>query len=62
MALPLDRLREFEAEGRIAEVAPRHYSFMGSISIPARLVTVTAPEIARRMAEEKVDGVLLTPV
>jgi D-proline reductase (dithiol) PrdB len=62
LALPLDRLRELEAEGKIAEVAPRHYSFMGSISAPARLVSITAPEIARRLAEDAVDGVLLTPV
>ncbi|MFZ0962929.1 MAG: glycine/sarcosine/betaine reductase selenoprotein B family protein [Terriglobia bacterium] len=62
LALPLDRLRELEAEGRIGEVAPRHYSFMGSISAPGRLVSVTAPEVARRLAEDEVDGVLLTPV
>ena len=62
LALPLDRLRELKAEGCIGEVASRHYSFMGSISAPARLVSVTAPEIARRLAEDGVDGILLTPV
>ena len=62
LALPLDRLRELKAESCIGDVAPRHYSFMGSISAPARLVSVTAPEIARRLAEDGVDGVLLTPV
>ncbi len=62
LALPLDRLRELEGDGQIAGVAPRHYSLMGSISAPARLVSVTAPEIARRLAEDVVDGVLLTPV
>jgi D-proline reductase (dithiol) PrdB len=62
LALPLDRLRELKAEGRIGDVAPRHYSLMGSISAPARLVSVTAPEIARRLSEDQVDGVLLTPV
>ena len=62
LALPLDRLRELKAESRIGDVAPRHYSFMGSISAPARLVSITAPEIARRSAEDGVDGVLLTPV
>jgi D-proline reductase (dithiol) PrdB len=60
--LPLDRLQELKAEGRIGDVAPRHYSLMGSISAPARLVTVTAPEIARRLSEDQADGVLLTPV
>jgi D-proline reductase (dithiol) PrdB len=62
LALPLDRLRELKAAGQIAGVAPRHYSLMGSVSAPARLVGVTAPEIARRLAEDQVDGVLLTPV
>ena len=62
LALPLDRLRELEAEGRIGRVALGHYSFMGSISAPARLVSSTAPEVARGLAEDAVDGVLLTPV
>ena len=62
LALPLDRLRELKAQGRIGDVAPRHFSLMGSISAPARLVSVTAPEIARKLSEDQVDGVLLTPV
>ncbi len=62
LALPLDRLRELKAEGRIGDVAPHHYSLMGSISAPARLVNITAPEIARRLSEDQTDGVLLTPV
>ncbi len=62
LALPLDRLRELKAEGSIGDVASWHYSLMGSISAPARLVSVTAPEIARRLSEDQVEGVLLTPV
>ncbi len=62
LALPLDRLRELRQGGLIGEVAKRHYSFMGSITAPARLVNVTAPEIARKLAEDEVDAVLLTPV
>jgi D-proline reductase (dithiol) PrdB len=62
LALPLDRLRELAAEGRIGSVAPRHFSLMGSISAPARLVRLTAPAIASRLAEDGVDAVLLTPV
>lgn len=49
LALQLDRLRELKAEGHIGDLAPRHYSLMGSISAPARLVTITAPEIAHRL-------------
>lgn len=62
LALPLDRLRELRAEGRIGDSAPRHFSLMGSISAPGRLIAVTAPDIARKLAEDRVDGVLLTPV
>ena len=34
LALPLDRLRELAALGAIGELAPRHLSFMGSITAP----------------------------
>lgn len=62
LALPLDRLRELAAQGRIGSLAPRHFSLMGSISAPARLIHDTAPEIAARLARDAVDAVLLTPV
>jgi D-proline reductase (dithiol) PrdB len=62
LALPLDRLRELKQEGLIGGLAKRHYSFMGSITAPGRLVQITAPEIGRCLAEERVDAVLLTPV
>lgn len=62
LALPLDRLRELAAGGFIGLVAPWHYSFMGSITAPARLTDITAPEVAARLHEDRVDGVLLTPV
>lgn len=62
LALPLDRLRELGAEGRIGGPAPRHFSFMGSISAPGRLLKVSAPAVAARLAEDGADAVLLTPV
>ncbi len=62
LALPLDRLREMAAEGLIGSVAPRHFSFMGSIPAPGRLVAETAPEAAAMLREDGVDAVLLTPV
>ncbi len=62
LALPLDRLREMAAEGVIGAVAPRHFSFMGSIPSPGRLVAETAPEAAAMLREDGVDAVLLTPV
>jgi D-proline reductase (dithiol) PrdB len=62
LALPLDRLRELKQEGLIGGLAKRHYSLMGSITAPGRLVPLTAPEIARKLAEDQVDAALLTPV
>lgn len=62
LALPLDRLRELAADGFIGSVAPRHFSFMGSISAPQRLIEFTAPDVAVKLCEDQVDGVLLTPV
>ena len=62
LALPLDRLHELKAEGKIGAVAPRHFSLMGSISAPGRLIAVTAPTIAVHLAEDRADAVLLTPV
>jgi D-proline reductase (dithiol) PrdB len=62
LALPLDRLKALVEEGVIGSVAPRHFSFMGSISAPGRLIDRTAPEVAHILAEDEVDAVLLTPV
>jgi D-proline reductase (dithiol) PrdB len=60
LALPLDRLKTLAEEGVIASVAPRHFSFMGSISAPGRLMSSTAPEVAHMLVEDAVDAVLLT--
>ena len=62
LALPLDRLREMQARGEIGAVATHHYSFMGSIVGPRKLINDSAPEVARRLVADAVDAVLLTPV
>lgn len=62
LAFPLDRLRELAACGKIREVAPRHLSFMGSITAPGRLVSRTAPEAAALLVADQVDLALLVPV
>lgn len=62
LALPLDRLRELAAGGEIGEVAPRHLSFMGSITAPGRLRKRTAPEAAALLVADAVDVALLVPV
>jgi D-proline reductase (dithiol) PrdB len=62
ITLPLDRLRELIDAGIVGSSAPRHFSIMGSIIAPAKLINESAPEIARKLNEDQVDGVLLAPV
>lgn len=62
LAFPLDRFRELEAQGRIGQLNHRHFSFMGSIVGPHKLIEETAPQVARALREDQVDAVFLTPV
>jgi D-proline reductase (dithiol) PrdB len=62
LALPIDRLRELIAAGIVGGTAPRHFSIMGSIIAPARLISESGPEIAHLLHEDNVDAVLLAPV
>jgi D-proline reductase (dithiol) PrdB len=62
LAFPLDRLREMRERGEIGAIASHHYSFMGSIVSPSKLIKESAPEVAHRLAADAVDVVLLTPV
>jgi D-proline reductase (dithiol) PrdB len=62
LVLPLDRLREMENRGEIGAIAAHHYSFMGSIVGPFKLIKESAPEVARRLVSAGVDVALLTPV
>jgi D-proline reductase (dithiol) PrdB len=63
VALPLDRLREAVAAGRVGAMAETHYSIMGyQGNDSSTLVEQSAPEIAAAMRNEEVDLALLTPV
>lgn len=62
LAFPLDRLRELVDAGRVGALNHRHLSFMGSISVTGPLVKQTAPEAARLLVEDGVEGALLVPV
>ncbi len=62
LAFPLDRFRELEARGAIGEMNHRHFSFMGSIVGPRKLIEGSAPRVARMLAEDRVDAVFLTPM
>ena len=62
LALPLDRLGELALGGEIGEVAPRHFSLMGSVTAPGRLIAETIPAVVTELQGDRVDAVLLTPV
>ena len=62
LALPLDRLRELVANGIVGSLAPRHFSFLGSIPAPRKLIETSAPEVATELRDDSIDGVLLTLV
>lgn len=62
LAFPLDRLRELVARGEVGELNHHHFSFMGSIVNPRRLINQTSVEVAELLGADGVDAVLLTPV
>jgi D-proline reductase (dithiol) PrdB len=62
VAFPLDRLRALADDGTIGAVAPRHLSFMGSITAPEPLIAGSAPAAAELLAGDGVDIALLVPV
>ena len=61
ISFPLDRLRELVDRGTVGSLSERFYSFMGAHRDPKRIVEETGPEVARRLLDEGVDAVLLTP-
>ena len=61
VVFPIDRLAELVAEGRIGRLGPNHYSFMGALPDLTPVREGTAAEVGRRLLDEQVDVVLLTP-
>jgi len=59
--LPIDRLKELTAEGKVGRAAPSHYSFMGYILEPTELLERSVPAIIERLRAEQVDMALLAP-
>lgn len=60
VTFPIDRLREFEADGRIGELTPTLYSFPGATA-HGRLRKVL-PEWIERMRAQAMDVLLLVPI
>jgi D-proline reductase (dithiol) PrdB len=61
VVLPLDHLRQAVETGRIGELTPTVYSFMGYIADSAPLVDVFAREVAALLRQDRADLVLLAP-
>jgi D-proline reductase (dithiol) PrdB len=62
LGMPLDRLHELVARERVGSAAPRHLSFMGSITAPGRLIRDSAPQAAAALVADQVDLALFVPV
>lgn len=58
---PYQLLNKLAAQGVIGEAARCHYSFMGYVPRPERLIWQNAPRIGRLMREEGVDLAILVP-
>jgi D-proline reductase (dithiol) PrdB len=61
ISFPIDRLRELIARGELGGLGPSSYSFMGAQREVARIENETGPEVGRRLRDEGVDVVLITP-
>lgn len=62
LVFPRDRFQELVSGGRIGALNHRHFSFMGSITAPGRLIAETAPAVAKLLRRDLVDAVYLLPV
>jgi len=61
ISFPIDRLRELVARGEVGALAPNCYSFMGAQREVTRIVSDSGPAVGRRLRDEGVDAVLVTP-
>lgn len=59
---PIDRLRELVAEGVIGGLASRHYSISGYCTRADLIAEFSAPEIAARIRQDRVDVLFHVPV
>ncbi len=61
ISFPIDRVRELVDRGTVGALSERFYSFMGAHRDPKRIIEETGPEVARKLLDEGVEAVLLTP-
>ncbi len=60
--MPLTRLEELVAAGKVGSAAPSHYSFMGYLLRPEVFLSTAVPAMIARLKAEEVDAALLVPV
>ena len=58
---PLERMREFETEGRIGELCDPAFSFMGGIYSARKVREELAPKIVDELRSRRVDALYLVP-
>ena len=61
VTFPIDRLRDLVARGAIGGLGPNNYSVMGALRDTARIEAETGPDLGRRLSDDGVDAVLITP-
>ena len=59
--LPLERLDELVAMGKVGRAAPSHYSFMGYILDPRELLAKSVPAMIEHLQADKVDVAVFIP-
>ena len=62
LVFPRDRFQELVSGGKVGALNHRHFSFMGSITVPRRLISETAPAVAELLRRDQVDAAYLLPV
>ena len=62
IVMPVDRLKEMESDGVIGALNERNFSFMGYQPDTTEWRERYAPEVAGMLRDDRVDGVILTPV
>ncbi len=61
VTFPIDRLEELVDRKKIGSLSDNYYSFMGALRDVTGIIEESGPEVARRLKDEGVEVVLLTP-
>ena len=61
VTFPIDRLPELIDQKKIGSLSDNYYSFMGALTDVTGIIEESGPEVARRLKDEGVEVVLLTP-